>query len=99
MNRRKRRADRSGRKFLRSPGRPSVAGREERRLFWAAIAATAAAASGISTEGNDPRRPHGRGESIIERELRKCVQRDGHKPQHTVVDRPAGWSGPSQQLA
>ncbi len=39
MNRRKRRSDRSGRVPLPSPGRPSVAGREERRRFWAAIAA------------------------------------------------------------
>src|SRR5829696_1874413 len=44
MNRRKRRSDRSGRKPLPSPGRPPVAGREERRLFWAAIAA------GVSSE-------------------------------------------------
>jgi IS30 family transposase/transposase InsO family protein len=34
----KRRSDRSGRAPLSSPGRPSVAGRDERRRFWAAIA-------------------------------------------------------------
>ena len=39
MSRRKRRSDRSGRAPLRSPGRPPVAGRDERRRFWAAIAA------------------------------------------------------------
>src|SRR5215208_7416947 len=39
MNIRKRRLDRSGRAPLRSPGRPPVAGRDERRRFWAAIAA------------------------------------------------------------
>jgi transposase len=39
MNIRKRRSDRSGRMRLFSPGRPPVAGREERRRFWAAIAA------------------------------------------------------------
>ena len=39
MNIRKRRSDRSGRPPLLSPGRPSVAGRDERRRFWAAIAA------------------------------------------------------------
>src|SRR4051812_40202906 len=39
MERRKRRSDRSGRAPLWSPGRPPVAGREERRRFWAAIAA------------------------------------------------------------
>src|SRR5271169_2148174 len=33
----KRRSDRSGRAPLFSPGRPSVAGRDERRRFWAAI--------------------------------------------------------------
>jgi len=36
---RKRRSDRSGRALLFSPGRPPVAGRDERRRFWAAIAA------------------------------------------------------------
>ena len=39
MNIRKRHSDRSGRVRLFSPGRPPVAGREERRRFWAAIAA------------------------------------------------------------
>src|ERR1700678_2860386 len=50
MNIRKRRSDRSGRVRLFSPGRPPVAGREERRRFWAAIAAGAAsedAAAGV----------------------------------------------------
>ncbi|MBV8868498.1 MAG: IS30 family transposase [Acetobacteraceae bacterium] len=41
---RKRRSDRAGRGVLRSPGRPGVAGREDRRRFWAAIAA------GLSSE-------------------------------------------------
>src|SRR5215210_1481851 len=39
MNIRKRRSDRSRRAPLPSPGRPPVAGRDERRRFWAAIAA------------------------------------------------------------
>lgn len=39
MNIRKRRSDWSGRAPLSSPGRPPVAGRDERRRFWAAIAA------------------------------------------------------------
>ena len=39
MTRRRRRSDRSGRAPLFSPGRPVVAGRDERRRFWAAIAA------------------------------------------------------------
>ena len=39
MDIRKRRSDRSGRAPLPSPGRPPVAGRDERRRFWAAIAA------------------------------------------------------------
>ena len=52
MNRRKRRSDRSGRSALVSPGRPPVAGREQRRRFWSAIAAglsseDAAAAAGV----------------------------------------------------
>src|SRR4051795_10776381 len=39
MRRQKRRSDRSGRAPLRSPGRPSAAGRDALRRFWAAIAA------------------------------------------------------------
>ena len=39
MGTRKRRSDRAGRGILRSPGRPGVARREDRRRFWAAIAA------------------------------------------------------------
>jgi hypothetical protein len=39
MSIRKRRSDRSGRAPLPSPGRPPVADRDERRRFWAAIAA------------------------------------------------------------
>src|SRR5512135_3525231 len=39
MTRRRRRSDRSGRSPLFSPGRPVVAGRDEQRRFWAAIAA------------------------------------------------------------
>jgi transposase len=53
MKTRKRRSDRSGRSVLRSPGRPGVARREDRRQFWAAIAAgpsseVAAAGAGVS---------------------------------------------------
>ncbi len=44
MGMRKRRSNRSGRPPLVSPGRPPVAGREERRWFWAGIAA------GLSSE-------------------------------------------------
>src|SRR3954454_16377276 len=39
MRIRKRRSDRSGRAPLPSPGRPPVATRDQRRRFWAAIAA------------------------------------------------------------
>src|SRR3954465_10825768 len=39
MSIRKRRSDRSGRAPLPSPGRPPVATRDQRRRFWAAIAA------------------------------------------------------------
>jgi hypothetical protein len=38
MKTRKRSSDRSGRSPLLSPGRPSVAGRDERRRFWEGIA-------------------------------------------------------------
>lgn len=52
MKKPKRRSDRAGRAPLHSPGRPPVAGRGERRAFWAAIAVgssseEAAAAAGI----------------------------------------------------
>jgi IS30 family transposase len=39
MGTRRRRSDRSGRGVLRSPGRPGVARREDRRRFWTAVAA------------------------------------------------------------
>src|SRR5689334_22274168 len=39
MGTRRRRSDRSGRGVSRSPGRPGVARREDRRRFWTAIAA------------------------------------------------------------
>src|SRR3954447_23364981 len=39
MGTRRRRSDRSGRGMSRSPGRPGVARREDRRRFWTAIAA------------------------------------------------------------
>jgi len=45
MGIRRRHSDRAGRGALRSPGRPGVARREDRRRFWAAIAA------GQSSEG------------------------------------------------
>jgi IS30 family transposase len=45
MRTRKRHSDRALRGVLRSPGRPGVARREDRRRFWAAIAA------GLSSEG------------------------------------------------
>src|SRR3954453_3739963 len=51
MTRRKRRSDRSGHKPLPSPGRPPVAGREERRLFWAAIAAGASSEDAAASAG------------------------------------------------
>src|SRR3546814_9478631 len=44
MNNRKRRSDRSRRAPLQSPGRPPMAGRDEQRRFWAAIA------SGMASE-------------------------------------------------
>ena len=53
MSNRKRRSNRSGRRALRSPGRPPVSRRENRRLFWTAIAAgltseRAAVVAGVS---------------------------------------------------
>jgi IS30 family transposase len=51
--RKKRRSDRSGRRKLRSPGRPTLLHREERRRFWGAVAAgrwseDAAVVAGVS---------------------------------------------------
>lgn len=54
MNIRKRRPDRSGRPPLPSPGRPSVAGRDERRRFWAAIAAGLASEDAAGEAGVSP---------------------------------------------
>src|SRR5258707_11254263 len=53
MTTRRRRAEGAGRATLRSPGRPSVGRHEERRWFWAAIAAgrsseDAAVGAGVS---------------------------------------------------
>ncbi len=53
MSIQKRRSDRSGREVIRSPGRPPVAWREDRRQFWALIAAgqsseDAAVGAGVS---------------------------------------------------
>jgi IS30 family transposase len=45
MGARRRRSDRAARAAMRSPGRPSVARREQRQRFWAAIA------RGVSSEG------------------------------------------------
>src|SRR3712207_333890 len=54
MSIRKRRSDRSGRAPLPSLGRPSVAGREERRRFWAAIAAGLASEDAALDAGVSP---------------------------------------------
>src|SRR5689334_18868864 len=48
MRKHRRRSDRSGRALLFSPGRPVVAGRDEQRRFWAAIAA------GMASEWGKP---------------------------------------------
>ena len=48
MTGRRRRSDRSGRAPLFSPGRPVVAGRDQQRRFWAAIAAGMARCCGPS---------------------------------------------------
>jgi hypothetical protein len=52
----------------------------------------------MSTEGNDPRDAYGRGVPMTKRELVKCAQRAGRKPQNAAVDGPAGWSGPSEAV-
>ena len=54
MSIRKRRWDRSGRSPLRSPGTPAVAGRDERRRFWAAIAAGLASEAAAVEAGASP---------------------------------------------
>ena len=54
MTTRRRRSDRSGRGALRSPGRPPVARREDRRRFWAAIAAGRASEDAAADAGVSP---------------------------------------------
>jgi IS30 family transposase len=54
VNTRRRRSDRSGRGALRSPGRPPVARREDRRRFWAAIAAGRASEDAAVDTGVSP---------------------------------------------
>ena len=51
MTGRRRRSDRSGRAPLFSPGRPVVAGRDQQRRFWAAIAAGMASADAAVQAG------------------------------------------------
>src|SRR4051794_41586620 len=51
MGTRRRRSDRSGRGVSRSPGRPGVARREDRRRFWTAIAAGGASEDGAGGGG------------------------------------------------
>src|SRR4051812_38981099 len=51
---RKRRSDRSGRGALPSPGRPSVARREDHRHFWAAIAAGCSSEDAAVGAGGSP---------------------------------------------
>src|SRR3954453_12399835 len=54
MGTRKRRSDRAGRGVLWSPGRPGVARRENRRRFWAAIAAGLASEDAARRAGVSP---------------------------------------------
>src|SRR3954447_21142887 len=54
MGTRKRRSDGAGRGVLRSPGRPGVARREDRRRFWAAIAAGLASEDAACRAGVSP---------------------------------------------
>src|SRR4051794_8010815 len=54
MGTRKRRSDRAGRGVLWSPGRPGVARREDRRRFWAAIAAGLASEDAARRAGVSP---------------------------------------------
>src|SRR3954465_12936898 len=54
MGTRKRRSDQAERGVLRSPGRPGVAGREDRRRFWVAIAAGLASEDAACRAGVSP---------------------------------------------
>lgn len=51
MKRWKRQSDRSGRAALRSPGRPTIANREQMRRFWAAISAGLVSEEAAATAG------------------------------------------------
>src|SRR4051794_19022971 len=54
MGTRKRRSDQAERGVLRSPGRPGVARREDRRRFWAAIAAGVGRGDAAGHAGGSP---------------------------------------------
>ena len=54
MKARQRRSDRALRGVLRSPGRPGVARREDRRRFWAAIALGLASEEAAARGGVSP---------------------------------------------
>jgi IS30 family transposase len=54
MGRWKRQSDRSGRAPLRSPGRPPVAGRDERKRFWSAIALGLSSEDAATSAGVPP---------------------------------------------
>ena len=95
MNIRKRCSDRSGRAPLPSPGRPSVAGRDERRRFWAAIAAgmaseEAAVEAGVSQAvGTRWFREAGKGASVslfrlLCRQTSSCVEQSTDVPRATA---------------
>jgi hypothetical protein len=56
MTRGRRRSDRSGRAPLFSPGRPTVAGREVHRQFWAAVGVMAGAAAAAASHTTRHRR-------------------------------------------
>src|SRR5260370_17049398 len=60
MTTRRRRSEGAGRAKLRSPGRPSVGRHEERRWFWAAIAAGPSSGDPAVGAGGSPAVPaHG----------------------------------------
>src|SRR3954453_16757137 len=83
---RRRRSDRSGRGALRSPGRPPVARREDRRRFWGAVAAGRASEDAAADAGVSP--------AVGVRWFR---QAGGMPPSHLSRSRPT--SGRSLSLA
>ena len=99
MGARRRRSDRATRAAMHSPGRPSVARREERQRFWAAIARgvsseDATGEAGVSAAVGFRRFREGGGmstvtQALLSRRERHLQRVDHERRAHVRRDRPA----------